>query len=190
MVNWYNVQTQVLQTANAFDSVTFCQFWNFWSLKCLLNFSCAQAICCYFISWSFVSLAQMIGDSCHCLLYLTYGLVFCPLYLVHTRLCYFQFLTNQLWRKYYLASPITQHAPHLKEQQAQLLKILHLLLISVKSLFPQREEKLLILTMIRSGVSLIRNQKKTVKCGIVDAILTFIARFRIRWQINPSPYFS
>ena len=28
----------------------------------------------------------MIGDSCHCLLYLTYGLVFCPLYLVHTRL--------------------------------------------------------------------------------------------------------
>ncbi|OEL31481.1 hypothetical protein BAE44_0007499, partial [Dichanthelium oligosanthes] len=45
-----------------------------------------------------------------------------------------------------------------------LLMILHVLSTRMNNLFPQREEKLLILALIRPGISLIRNQKKTTKC--------------------------
>uniref|UniRef100_K3YF03 Uncharacterized protein n=1 Tax=Setaria italica TaxID=4555 RepID=K3YF03_SETIT len=49
--------------------------------------------------------------------------------------------------------------------RAQLLKILHIQSMRMKNLFPRREEKLLILASTRSRISLIRNRKRTVKCG-------------------------
>lgn len=121
-----------------------------------------QAISCYFATWTFATLTQTIGDSFHSLLYLWNGLIFCPLYLdIHK--CYFQLWTSQPWRNYYLASSINQDVPHLMDQQAQLLMILHVTSMSI-NIFPQREEKHLILAMIRSGISPTRNQKKAIKC--------------------------
>uniref|UniRef100_A0A0A9CRU9 Uncharacterized protein n=1 Tax=Arundo donax TaxID=35708 RepID=A0A0A9CRU9_ARUDO len=64
-----------------------------------------------------------------------------------------------------MARTQNQHVPRLMDQRGQLLKILCPLTKSTNNLFPRGEEKILILAFIRSGISLIINQKKTVECG-------------------------